>query len=496
MGQRKRLCADIQTIHSKVTGSLHLCIAKFPDNQTVRFVVDCGLFQERVPKNPESDSPQMENINDILNKGFPFNGATLDFALVTHNHIDHVGRFPLLYKNGFGGKTYMSSPTRALIPHALNDSYKVLREASKRRHIAPLYTDKDVKIALSNMYGMPYLESFSPVPGKVKVTMFKNGHVVGASMILVQIYSYECEEIINLLFTGDYNYRNMFFEVPPLPQWLFELPVTIIQESTYGDMNSTDIVECFEDNILRGISQNKSIVIPAFSFGRYQEVLYFLKMLQAKGVLDPNIPISADGKLAAIYTNMFLNDPALEINPDMIDFLPRNVSFISSSEQRHALISDKNSKIVVATSGMGSYGPSHEYICKFISNPNAMIHFAGYVAEGSLGRRLKDAKIGDNVEIGSVKKIKQAEVLYTSQFSAHAKADEIINLFLKKFHKINFLILNHGEPDIMDTFASRILREVDNVKEVGIASRDTFFRINPYRCEKTFRTHFQKLNAY
>jgi metallo-beta-lactamase superfamily len=282
----------------------------------------------------------------------------------------------------------------------------------------------------------------------------------------------------------------MFFTVPKLSSWLCELPVTIIQESTYGTMNSSEIEECFEQNILSGIREKKTIVIPAFSLGRYQEVLYFLKQLQEKNALDINVPIYADGKLAAAYTNMFLNNPYLGIDLEMTSFLPENVNFIFDSETRSNVIADMHSKIIVTTSGMGSYGPAQEYISKLISSSNALIHFTGYTAEGTLGRRLKDTEINQNVRIGSLMKIKRAEVMYTTEFSAHAKADEMID-FLNDFNHINFIIVNHGEPEVKEKFASRILREVNNVKEVGISSRDTFFRIDPYKCVKSMSTHFQ-----
>ena len=495
MGLSQLPYVDIQTLNSGVTGSLHLCVAKIPydysDVKTIRFIVDCGLFQERVPKKSEEDTDDLkkENINDILNANLPFNARDLDFALITHNHVDHIGRIPLLYRRGYDKKVYVSSPTKEIISYALNDSCKVLRDTAKRRHSPALYNDTDVNLAMLNIYGVTYVKSFYPVPN-VKVTFFKNGHLAGAAIILVQTELPGTRETINLLFIGDYNNKNMFFTVPDLPQWVYDLPVTIVQESTYGDMNSTDIVECFEENLVRGLYANKSIVIPAFSLGRYQEILYFLKTMQQRHRLDPSIPIYADGKLAAIYTNMFLHNPALELDEGMMDFLPENDSFVSDSNQRSAIINDNNSKIILTTSGMGSYGPAQEYISKLISNPNAMIHFTGYTAEGTLGRRLKDAEIGEPVQVGSLLKIKRAAVMYTTEFSAHAKADEMIS-FLNRFSHINFIDVVHGEPEVKTKFASRILREVNNVKEVGIGNRDTFFRINPYGCAKSLNTHFQ-----
>ena len=138
---------------------------------------------------------------------------------------------------------------------------------------------------------------------------------------------------------------------------------------------------------------------------------------------------------------------------------------------------------------MGSYGPAQLYIPIFIKSPKSLIHFTGYTAEGTLGNRLTTTPIGEIVKIGGLLAQKQADVKYTSEFSAHAKADEMI-LFLQQFQNINMVIVNHGEASVKEAFATRILKEV-NAKEVGIATREYFFRINPYHLVKTFSTKFQ-----
>ena len=472
MGSKERFYGDIQSLSNGVTGSCHLCIVKFPDCSYSRFIVDCGLFQGQ---NEEQD----------YNKDFPFKEESIEFALITHNHVDHVGRLPLMTKNGFTGKIYTTNDTAKLIPLALYDSCKVLKDVSKRNGMSPLYDDSNVQQVLSKVVGIPYNESICITPN-IKVTFFKNGHLIGSALILVEI-SYPGQENINLLFTGDYNNKNYFFDVPPLPDRVLQMPITIMQESTYGTMDSTQVQPCFEENLLQYLSKNGTIVIPVFSLGRSQEILYFLKKLQLQNKLDTNIPIYFDGKLANRYTALYLKNQ-LEIKEDMFDFLPENLTFVSS-ENRNDVLQDENVKIIVTTSGMGSYGPAQIYIPTFIKSPKSLIHFTGYTAEGTLGNRLATTPIGEVVKVGGLLVEKQAEVKYTSEFSAHAKADELIS-FLQQFSHINMLIVNHGNPSTKETFAKRLLKEV-KAKEIGIASRDYFFRVSPYHLVKTLPTKFQ-----
>lgn len=473
MGSKDRFKVDIQTLNNGVTGSCNFCVVKFPDGSTSRFVVDCGLFQG---VDEEKD----------FNKDFPFNEENIDFVLVTHNHVDHVGRLPLLCKNGFDGKIYSSIPTSKLLPLALYDSCKVVKDVYTRKHEEILYRDTDVQKALSQLEGVPYSQSIN-VAEHIKATFFKNGHLVGAACILVEISFPSEEKNINIFFTGDFNNKNVFFDVDAIPSWVLELPLTVVQESTYGSINSDSIVVCFEKNILSALENNNTIVIPVFSLGRSQEILHIIKDMQEQGKIDSSIPIYFDGKLARRYTELYLKND-IDIKEEMVDFLPANIVYVDSVI-RELVLEDTDSKIIVTTSGMGSYGPAPQYISTFIRQKNALIHFTGYTAEGTLGHRLKTTPIGETVQVAGVFVEKQATVEYTPEFSAHAKADEMID-FLKQFRKINFLLINHGEPEVKESFAKQILKEKINVKDIGIASREYFFRISPYRLVKTLPTKF------
>lgn len=476
MGNAIRFYVDVMALHKEVTGSCILNTIKFPDGSTKKVLVDCGLFQE------------LEY--SAHNQSLPFCAENIDYVIVTHNHVDHTGRLPLLVKNGYRGKIHMSHDTATLIPNALNDSYKVLKKKAELANEHLLYTEDDVEKTLSLVEGHNFEESIH-LDDNIKLTFFMNGHLQGSIIILMQIRYHDREkhyEDINMLFTGDYNNKNIFFDVKPIPKWVHQLPVSIIQESTYGDMDSSEVEYVFEKNILEAISNNYEIVVPVFSLGRSQEIMYILKKWQQEGKLDINIPIYFDGKLGIRYTKLFLSDGAhsLNIKDECKDFLPENFSYVTDNHQREALLKDHEPKIILTTSGMGSYGPAQIYLPAFLRRKKALIHFTGYLAEGTLGRRLYDCQKDSIVDVSGLQVKKLADVKFTSEFSAHAKADELIQ-FLKDFEDIKLLLINHGDDKKKDIYAERVINEIDP-KNVAILGRDYLFRLDGYGFIKSLST--------
>ena len=172
MGKNCRFYADIMAMNEEVTGSCNLVVVKFPNGETTRFVVDCGLFQER----------EYEELNQVL----PFYPEHIDFCLVTHVHVDHVARLPYMVKEGFYNPIYATETTSKLLPLALSDSFKVLNHVSKRKNKKCLYSEMDVDRTLSRVKPCEFDETIDVHPN-IKVTFFYNGHIVGAALILVQI---------------------------------------------------------------------------------------------------------------------------------------------------------------------------------------------------------------------------------------------------------------------------------------------------------------------
>ena len=472
MGNKIKLYLDIMACHPEVTGSCFLAVLKLPNRETVKFVIDCGLFQEK-----EYDS---------LNNELPFDCDEISFVVVTHNHVDHIGRLPLLFKRGYNGKVYCSTQTKILLPLALNDSQKVLDDVCKRKHQSSLYNVKDVETTLNNVVGVDFNNKIKVTPN-IEVTFLENGHLIGAAMILIEI-NYPGEEPINVLFTGDYNNKNEFLNLHELPMRVRNKRMSVVIESTYGDTSVEEINHgFFSEKVLEAIEERKTIILPVFSLGRSQEILLRLKELQDTNKLDVNIPIYFDGKLAQAYTALYCNSKIL-IDESKKDFFPRNL-VAANCEIREKLLQTDDCKIIVTTSGMGTYGPAQVYIPYFISKENALILFTGYTAEGTLGANLKNAKKGETVKIGGLILKKFADVSYCNEFSAHAKSEELIE-FLKNFNNLRGVLINHGQTKAKEAFAEKILKEI-NINEVGILSRDYFFRIGSYGIVKTFSSKFK-----
>lgn len=471
MGSKERFYADIMALQPEVTGSCNLIIVKYPNGESTKFLVDCGLFQEREYQD--------------YNNSFPFDSDNIDFVLVTHNHVDHIGRLPLLDKNRYEGKIYMSKQTEIFLPLALYDSYKVLKDTAKRNHVPTLYSEENVASTLRKVVGCDYNEQIY-INKNIKATFFKNGHLIGAALILVQI-SFPGYEDINILFTGDYNNKNVFFDVPNLPKWVLDLPLTVLQESTYGYMNSTEVVPVIEDNIVSCISRERTALCMVFSLGRCQEILYMLKCMQKEGKISSDVPIYLDGKLAIRYTKLYLSAD-LDIKEEMEDFLPENLRYVDKTS-RPSVLDDNSCKIIVTTSGMGTYGPAQVYIPSYIGKEDCLIQFTGYTAEGTLGRQLKDTPKGEVITSGGLVKRKYADVEYTNEMSAHAKADEMLD-FLKRFNNLKLVLVNHGEIESKQKFSVRIADEI-NPKDVAILGRDYLFRISPYGLIRSFSTSYR-----
>ncbi len=475
MGIQQRFYVDVSALHEAVTGSCIMNSVKFPDGSTVKYLIDCGLFQEH---------NESENINEFM----PFNAEEINFCIVTHNHVDHTGRLPLLYKKGFRGKIFSSVPTSILLPNALEDSANIILKVSKIRKEKPLYSLSDAENLQTNIKSHAFGETFFPVKGNsnIKCTLFPNGHLLGAAIVLMQI-SYPGNDDINILYTGDYNNKNMFFDVANLPEWALHLNLTIVCESTYGEMNSNEMTPVFLNNVTKALSEKKHVIVPVFSLGRSQEILYVIKKAQDEGIINSNIPVYLDGELAINYTHIYMHYPSLGIRKNMLDFIPKNIYWVNR-KIRPNVVENPDQKIILTTSGMATYGPAQYYLSQYLSRPDVLIHFSGYVAEGSLGRKLKETKTGEPVEFNGLVLKKRADIQYTSEFSAHAKADELI-AFLKQFDNLKFVLVNHGEPTVKESFATKISNELDP-KDVAILNRDYLFRVNAYGYVKSISTKF------
>ncbi len=395
MGNKNKtnMYADIISLHNEVTGSCIICTVRFPNKKKIKFLVDCGLFQE-------------ENYQ-IQNYSFPFDPKEIEFVLVTHNHIDHVGRIPKLYKDGFRGNIYASKITSLLMPLALYNtaeilSYSFQKNPNKYKKIMAdasvpvfinndiLYDQTDVENVMNNVIGKEYNSAFK-ITDNINVTFIPNAHLLGAASILLTI-TYKNENPIYLFFSGDYSVSNRMFDVEEKND-IYDLPINIIQESTYGTTSKNTISYTFKDDLLNSIKNKETCIVTVFSQGRAQEIPYELKKLQNEKLLDESIPIFADGKLSYSYTNFYLNHKEfLKKDKDVQNFLPKNFHFVKDNIEREKLLQDRSCKIILTTSGMGNYGPAQTYLPYYITRPKCSIIFCGYTTPDSLRWKIKATK--------------------------------------------------------------------------------------------------------
>ena len=453
--------ADITSASPGVSGSCIHVSAHYPDKTSTNFVVDCGSFQELAYSN--------------LNYSFNFVPSAVDFALITHAHIDHIGRLPFLVSKGFKGKIYCTKDTQALIPISLDDNFRISRNNAKHSSIPLMYDYEDVNKVQEQICGLEYNHP-QQIDKHIAITLFKNGHIIGSATILVEI-SFPGRPSIYFVFSGDYNNRNPFFEVPPLPQSVYSLPVNIFIESTYAYMNSSEIVYNFERNVSVFFQNHPSgtLVIPCFSL-RFLEVLLKLHNMQVFGLLDSNIPVYADGKLASKYMNLFMNKEFSSIDEVNYSLIPRRLKFVNRQIRQNRYISTYP-QIILASSGTASYGPAQGYLQKMLNREDVMFHFTGYAPEGTLAKRLMDTQKDEFAQVGGVLVRKNAQIMFTNEFSAHAKRDELLN-FLKPFKRIHAVFPTHGQESSKLTIGKDALAHT-SAQNVGILSNKVCFRVTP-----------------
>jgi len=362
-----------------VTGSMHLVEAAGK-----RVLLDCGMLQG-------GDATEARNV-----EAFPFDVTTLDALVVSHAHIDHTGRIPLLVARGFRGPIYAQQATADLLPIMLLDSASLQEHDAERanRHrdagqpeVVPLYTSEDVRVTMGQVRGLPYHERREILPG-IEINLRDAGHILGSSII--ELFA----DGRTLVFSGDLGPKGTPIlrdpENPPAADLL-------LMESTYGDRNHRDRAATVQE--LGGILEDAwrehgNVLIPAFAVGRTQELLYWFarhwdewQLGRWKIFLDS--PMA--GKVVQVYDrhHELFDDDALAVwrgtpNP----FRLPNLRVTESVQESMAINRIGNGAIVIAGNGMASGGRILHHLEHNIGNRNAHVVFVGYQAEGTLGRRL------------------------------------------------------------------------------------------------------------
>ena len=423
-----------------VTGSQHLL-----EINGRKLLLDCGLYQGKRSETYE------RNLN------FAYDVKSVDAVILSHAHIDHAGNLPNLVKQGYEGLIFATRATVELASLMILDSAHI-QEAdaefvNKKRAqrgeepIEPLYTKEDAEDVAGMFKGVDYGEAFEPIPGVI-ARLFDAGHILGSAGVSLEIE--EKGKKIRLWFSGDIGrYRMPLLRDPILP----DVVDYMIMESTYGDKSHSDPEQAFiefRDVVNRTISRGGKVIVPAFSVGRTQELVYNLnEMMEEHGV--PRVPVYVDSPLAVNATQVFRNHPecfddetrqfVAEARHPALDF--KMLTYIKSVEESKALNERKEPMIIISASGMAETGRIVHHIKNNIENPKNTICIVSWQAPNTMGRRLADREPEVNI-FGEVYK-RKCDVATIGGLSGHAGQDLLMKYALGVKDSMKRLFLVHGE---------------------------------------------------
>jgi metallo-beta-lactamase family protein len=439
-----------------VTGSKHLIHI----NPGKKLLLDCGMFQG------------MGKQTMALNTEWGFDPAEVDYVVISHAHIDHIGMLPRLVKDGYQGKVYCTRPTAALAALLLRDSARIQeadaahvnrqREREGRELVTPLYTEEDAMEVLELLVPVEYREPVQIDPD-IELMYTDAGHILGSAAVHLKIREHDRE--VRLTFSGDIGrYRDMLLRSPDT----FPQADYVIMESTYGD-KLHEMALPAADKLLGHIQhtcleKKGRLVIPAFSVGRTQELLYLLNRLELEKRL-PRLTYYVDSPLSIGVTEMVKRFPEcfnshvqqlLQQDDDVFAF--QGLHYIREVEDSIRLNSSKEPCVIISASGMAEAGRVKHHIAHSISNPANTILITGYCEPGSLGGRLRAG--AQQVRIFGVQHEVRAEVEVIESLSAHGDYEDLSQwLACQDPQEVRKVFLVHGEYDVQVHFRQRLVRK-------------------------------------
>lgn len=437
-----------------VTGSCY-----YLQTKSSKFLVDCGMFQGHSKENALNEEP------------FSFNPEELDFVLLTHAHIDHSGRIPKLYLDGFKGEIIATKATVELCSIMLPDSGHIQEfenewENRKRLRagkppVSPLYTFQDALDCMKLFKGVSYGEVVK-INSDIRVKFNDAGHILGSSII--EIWVNEDGKETKLVFSGDLGNKGIPILRDPS---VIDSADYLIIESTYGNRlhQGNDKVNRFVDLVIDTVGKGGNVVIPSFAVGRTQEVLYELNKQRdkyhekLKKISD--IPVIVDSPLAISATEVFRNNldcydeearMYVENGDNPLDF--PGLQFTRTADESRAINERKDSAIIISASGMCEAGRIKHHLKHNLWRRESTVIFVGYQAEGTLGRKLIDGVkrvklFGEDITVN-------ARIEMIEGFSGHADRDGLLEWIGKFRKKPGKVFIVHGEEPVMNEFSQYI----------------------------------------
>jgi metallo-beta-lactamase family protein len=441
----------------QVTGSMHLLEAA-----GARILLDAGMFQGR-----RSEAYK-------LNASLPFDARRIDGVVLSHAHIDHSGRLPLLVREGFHGPVYATPATRDLNAVMLADAANIQEKDYDfvRRHgkaapeSEPLYTLRDAVAVQDLTVGVPYRRVFY-LRKHLALEFLEAGHILGSSAIDLRVTEGGNHRLV---YSGDIGRSGLPIVRDPEPP---SGPIdTLVIEATYADRQhqSFDHAEArLGEAVRRTAARGGKVLIPAFAVGRAQELIYSLHRLFRAGQI-PSIPIYIDSPLAIDITTVFRMHPEvfdrreelIEATNDLFDF--PLVRYIRNVAESKALNSATGPAVIIAASGMAESGRILHHLAHGIGDHRNLVLIVGFQAEHTLGRRIENGETV--VRILGQEYERKAEAETIGGYSAHADRDELRGWVRRLGGPIRRGFVVHGEPAALEAMAG-ILRE-EGVRDVHV----------------------------
>jgi metallo-beta-lactamase family protein len=432
------------------TGSMYLI-----EINGKRLLLECGLFQGKREESMER------------NRKFPFDPKLVDAVVLSHAHMDHTGNLPNLCRQGFDGNIYCTFATRDLSSIMLEDSAQIQRDdaafVSRKRAkkglppVEPLYSAEDAQKAVSQFVGINYDRAF-PVLDGVKVTFVDAGHILGAAQVILDVE--EPGKKFRYLFSGDIGRGgDEILRDPVKVSGVDYLQV----ESTYGAREHAPKLNANQEVarlVKATVERRGKVIIPAFSVGRTQEIVYALHQLTLSGDL-PRLPIFVDSPLSVNATEVYRLHPEC-FNSEIYKFLRdkenpfgmENLTYIREVAHSMKLNELKDPAIIISASGMAEAGRIRHHLANNICDPNNLILFIGYCAEHTLGAQIMLGRSPVNI-FGEPYAIK-AQVASLDSFSGHADKNELRRYVEGIGGEIKKVAVIHGEESQALAFAETL----------------------------------------
>ena len=420
-----------------------------------KFLVDCGMYQGKAVQDLENEAPFLYDVKDI------------DFMLLTHAHIDHSGRIPKLYNEGFRGNIYATKATCDLCSIMLPDSGHIQEMENEWKNtkrirkgqdpISPLYTAEDAIKCLEVFKPIKYDEIIE-IDENIHARFNDAGHMLGSAII--EIWAKEDGKETKVVFTGDLGNNDIPLLDSPT---MIEDADYLVMESTYGDrlhVGTENKAQVFLNIVSETIKKGGSVIIPSFAVGRTQEILYELNMIKEgknnKKFVEEyetlmNTPVYVDSPLAISATEVFRDNAELfdeetqeviKSGDNPLEF--PGLQFTRTADESKALNESDEASIIISASGMCEVGRIKHHLKHNIWNPNSTILFVGYQAPGTLGRTIVDG--AKKVKIFGEEFSVNARVEYIEGYSGHADQEWLLNFVYSFIEKPKHIFLVHGEP--------------------------------------------------